>query len=140
MNAGQLHRVARRLREIAITATAQPGEQPVSAGDLAIVEDVADHDGSSIGEIARRTGLAQSLVSKTVAAMRDAGVLVTAADPADARRVLIGVDPETRAELFRSRAVRPIEPALRDHLPGASDHELAQIAELLDELGGLLLG
>lgn len=70
VNAGQLHQLARRLREIALAATADPGEMLVSAGDVAITEDVAHHPGASVGEIAERTALAQSLVSKTVARMR----------------------------------------------------------------------
>jgi DNA-binding MarR family transcriptional regulator len=139
MNAGQLHHLARLLREVATAATADPGELPVSAGDLAIAEDVAHHEGTSIGQIAQRTGLAQSLVSKTVAAMRDAGVLVTAPDPSDGRRMLVSVDPAARAELFGSRAARPIDAAIRKVQPGASDAEVRRINELLDDLAAQLL-
>lgn len=139
MNAGQLHRLARLLREVASAATADPGEVPLAGGHTAIVEDVAYHDGTSVGDIARRTGLAQSLVSKTVAAMRDAGVLVTAGDPADGRRVLVSVSPATRARVFRSRAVRPIEPAIRARRPDVSETDLRRLGELLDELAERLL-
>lgn len=138
VNAGQLHRLARLLREIASAATADPGETPVSAGDLAIVEDVAHHAGTSIGQIAQRTGLAQSLVSKTVAAMRGAGVFTTAADPADGRRLLINVEPTTRADVLAARGTRRIEAAIHERKPKASPEELAQIEELLDELAGRL--
>jgi DNA-binding MarR family transcriptional regulator len=139
MNAGQLHRLARLLREVATAATADPGELPVSAGDLAIAEDIAHHESTSIGQIAQRTGLAQSLVSKTVAAMRDAGILVTAPDPSDGRRMLVSVDPATRADLFSSRAARPIDAAIRQARPGASDAEVRRIGELLDDLAARLL-
>jgi len=66
VNAGQLHRLARVLREIAQVATANEGERPVAASTVAIVEDVTGHPQSPITEIAQRTGLAQSLVSRTV--------------------------------------------------------------------------
>ena len=67
MNAVELHRLARVLREMAVMATANPGEQPVAASTLAIVEDVAAHPGTSISQIVERTSLAQSLVSGTTA-------------------------------------------------------------------------
>jgi DNA-binding MarR family transcriptional regulator len=138
VDAGQLHRLARSLREIATTATADPGEPPVSAGDLAITEDVAHHEGASIGQIAQRTGLAQSLVSKTVAAMRDEGVLMTTPDPRDGRRMLVSLDQATRADVFSARAARPIDAALRKVRPGTSTAEIHRIDELLDELTRLL--
>lgn len=139
MDAGQLHRLARLLREIATTATADPGELPVSAGHLAIVEDIAHHEGTSIGKIAQRTGLAQSLVSKTVTTMRDARVVITTPDPTDRRRMLVTIDPATRADLFSARAGRPVDAAIRELRPGASDAEVHGIGELLDELAVRLL-
>lgn len=138
MNAGELHRLARALREIATAATADPGEARVSAGHLAIAEDVAHHEETSVGEIARRTGLAQSLVSKTVAQMRDVGVFVTRQDPDDGRRVLIGIHPQTRADVFAARGARPIAAAIRAARPGASDAEIRRIEKLLDELAARL--
>ena len=139
MNSGQLHRLARVLQEVATAATADPGESTVSAGDLAIAEDVAHHEGTSIGQIAQRTGLAQSLVSKTVAAMRDEGVLMTTPDPSDGRRILVSVHPAIRADVFNSRAARPIDAALSQVRPGTSAAEIQRIDELLDELATRLL-
>ena len=73
-----------------------------------------------MGEIAARTRLAQSLVSRTVAKLHDAGVVVTERDPDDGRRVLISIAPDVRTGLFRSRARRPVEPALRSRYPDSS--------------------
>jgi DNA-binding MarR family transcriptional regulator len=139
VNAGELHRLARVLREIATAATADPGEPPVSAGDLAIAEDIAHHEGAAIGEIAQRTGLAQSLVSKTVAAMREAGVVATAPDPADGRRMLVRIHPVARADLFRVRAARPIDAAILALRPGLTEVEMSRIEALLDELADHLV-
>jgi len=138
VDAGQLHRVARLLREVALDATADPGETPVSAGDVAIAEDIAHHDKASVGEIAARTGLAQSLVSRTVAKLHDARVVVTERDPGDGRRVLISIAPSVRTGLFRSRARRPIEPALRSRYPESSEAEVARVVALLEELADIL--
>jgi DNA-binding MarR family transcriptional regulator len=138
VDAGQLHRVARLLREIALDATADPGDTPVSAGDVAIAEDITHHEKASVGEIAARTGLAQSLVSRTVAKLRDAGVVVTGRDPDDGRRVLISIAPGIRTGLFRSRARRPVEPALRSRYPGSSEAEIARVVALLTDLAEIL--
>jgi DNA-binding MarR family transcriptional regulator len=122
------------LREIALVASADPGEAPVSAGVLAIVEDVSHHGPTSVGEVARRTRLAQSLVSKTVAEMRAAGIMTAESDQKDRRRVVIRLDPATRTGLFRARSARPIEPALRERLPDVSERELRQVLRALEEL------
>lgn len=139
MDAGQLHRIARILREVAAHAAAGPDERPVSAGDLAVTSDVAEHPGTSVGQISRRTGLAQSLVSKTVATMRDAGVFATADDPDDGRRLLIRLSSSGQAEALRGRAVQPIRTALAEVLPNSSEVELTRVEKLLDGLGRHLL-
>jgi DNA-binding MarR family transcriptional regulator len=138
VDAGSLHRLARTLRQVALTASADAREAPVSAGQLAIVEDVAHHGPTSIGEIAGRTGHAQSLVSNTVALMKRGGVFQTAADPADGRRVLVSVSPRTRTEVFAVRARRPIAPALAQLRPDLSDRQRARAERLLEQLAALL--
>ena len=139
MDAGQLHKVARLLREVALSATADPGEPPVSAGDVAIAEDIAHHEKTSVGAIAARTGLAQSLVSRTVAKMHDAGLVVTERDPDDGRRILISIASDIRTGLFRSRARRPIESALRSRYPDSSEAQISRVIALLDELADILV-
>jgi DNA-binding MarR family transcriptional regulator len=139
VDAGQLHKVARLLREVALDATADPGQTPVSAGDIAIAEDITHHEKASVGEIAARTGLAQSLVSRTVAKLHDAGVVVTERDPHDGRRILISIAPDVRTGLFRSRARRPVEPALRSRYPDYSEATIARVVALLTELADILL-
>jgi MarR family transcriptional regulator, 2-MHQ and catechol-resistance regulon repressor len=138
VNAGELHRLARVLRLVATTATANPGEASVSAGDLAIVEDVAHHRGTSIGEIAERTGLAQSLVSTTVAKLREAGMVEVETDSSDRRRARIGVSAAAR-KLFAARSIRATEPAIRHAVPEATGDEIARIERLLEELASLVL-
>lgn len=138
MDAGDLHKLARVLREIALDATADPGEARVSAGGLAIAEDISHHQATSVGEIAARTGLAQSLVSRTVAKMHSAGLLITSTDPADRRRTLISITPEIRAGLFRSRSRRSIEPALQSRYPDTSTEDVARVVALLEKLADLL--
>lgn len=139
MNAGTLHRLARVLREIAQVATANTGERPVAASTVAIVEDVTDHPQSPITEIARRTGLAQSLVSRTVDRLRTQGVLTVRRDPADGRRTLVSVDPRTRHLDFADRADRPIADAIRQMVAGLSAERRDRIEAALEVLAEELL-
>lgn len=139
MNAGQLHRLARLLREIAQVATANEGERPVAASTVAIVEDVTDHPQSPITDIAQRTGLAQSLVSRTVDRLQALGVLAAGRDPADGRRTLVSVHPETRQLNFAGRAERPIGDAIRRVVAGMDGEQQRRIEAALDLLADELL-
>jgi hypothetical protein len=88
VNALDCHLLGRRLMKIG--EAAMRGDAPtVPAGLRLIATDIAEHAGSSIGEIAARTGLPQSYVSTSVARLRDRNAVQTAADPADGRRTLI---------------------------------------------------
>lgn len=138
MNAGQLHRLARVLREIAQVATANEGERPVAPSTVAIVEDVTDHPQSPITEIAQRTGLAQSLVSRTVDRLQTLGVLAVGHDPTDGRRTLVSVDPQTRHLDFAERAERPISEVIRQ-VAGVSGEQQRRIETALEVLGDELL-
>jgi DNA-binding MarR family transcriptional regulator len=139
MNAGQLHRLARVLREIAQAATANEGERPVAASTVAIVEDVTEHPHSPITEIARRTGLAQSLISRTVDRLQAAGIFTTSRDPADGRRTLVSVNPQTRHGDFAQRAERPISQAIGRVVTGLSGEQQHRIEAALEVLAGEIL-
>ena len=137
MNASRLHWLARQLRAVALAVTANAGDERISAGELAIIEDVASHPVTSVGEIAARTRLAQSFVSRVVATLREAGVFVTAPDSVDRRRSLVSIDPATRIQLFRDRGTRPIAEELARVLPGRDPEAIARAAELLEELAAI---
>jgi DNA-binding MarR family transcriptional regulator len=130
--------MARVLRQVASAATARRGERRVSPGELAIVEDIAHNGGTTVGEVAERTGLAQSLVSTTVATMSDAGVLEATRDPADGRKLRLSIHPAMRAK-FKARGRKPIEPSLRQALPDLSDKEIREVEDLLDRLAALVV-
>lgn len=140
MHAGQLHRLARQLREIALVATGNTGTDRVSAGELLVIEDVSAHPESSIREITERTQLAQSLVSRIVATMREHDILVSTPDPDDGRKTRISVDPKARSGIFRDRARRPVEPALAESLPHLKPSQVKRLHRLLDEVFDLLHG
>ncbi|WP_158675526.1 MarR family transcriptional regulator [Nocardia stercoris] len=138
MDATSLHLLARQLRSIAFTATGNTGTQRIAPSDYAVIEDVALHPESSIREITERTAMAQSLVSRIVARLRDEGLLWTAPDPADGRRVRVGVDPVVFEEVFRARGRADIHEALATELPQLAPQDRQRVVELLDELAALV--
>ncbi|GMA14627.1 MarR family transcriptional regulator [Deinococcus metallilatus] len=138
MDAGQLHRLARHLRELAVQATSASGEGLPSLSELAVVEDVAHHPHTSISEIARRVKLAQSLVSKTVAHLRDEGIFITTPDPSDGRRVQVSLAPEVRRDL-QTRGAVPLEATLKRTHPELSAAQVGRVTDLLEEIARLLL-
>jgi DNA-binding MarR family transcriptional regulator len=140
MNAGELHRLARLLREVAQLATANAGERPPAASTVAIVEDVAEHPGAPIKDIVARTGLAQSLVSRTVDQLQGRGVLTVMRDPVDGRRSLVEIDPKIRKGDFTSRGGRPVSAALHRRLPSLDVEQRARVEAALDLLAEELLG
>lgn len=134
MRAADLHRLARRLREAALLATGNEGEGRAGFGEVAVVEDVAAHPGATIGAIADRTGLAQSLVSRLVRRLAAAGVLQIDRDAADARRTLVSLDPRTRDEVLRPRGSRPIAPSLVQAFPHLGAEDVRRLESLLDQV------
>jgi DNA-binding MarR family transcriptional regulator len=139
MTAGDLHRLARLLREIAQLATADPGERAPAASTLAVVEDVAEHPRAAITDIVARSGLAQSMVSRTVDQLQRRGVLLVTRDPADGRRSLVEIDPKIRTEQFAKRGARPVSAALRRRLPKLTTEQRHRVQAALDILASELL-
>lgn len=135
MDGGQLHRLGRRLIELSRAATGQSGDLAMTPGQTAVLEDVIKHPGSSVREIQNRTGFVQSHVSASIAKLRQHGVVRTAADPDDGRKVRVWVTNETMRAIGR-RAERDIGETVRN---AVGDPERAQrLIELLDEVAKLL--
>ncbi len=137
MRAAELHRLSRTLREVALAASGDAHERP-TYGEIAVVEDLALHGPSPIGVVAERTGVAQSLVSKVARALVDAGVVETAADPADGRRRVLSLVPGVVDGLLRPRGDRPVAEALAAVAPHLDAAAAARTEALLAQLAALL--
>lgn len=114
---GELFRLSRLLREMALMAATDPGEPPPSAGLVAVTDDIAHHEGTTVGETAARTGLAQSLVSKVVAQLCAGGVVEMTVDERDRPRSLIRITDSARREVFAERGQRSVADVLRQRFP-----------------------
>lgn len=140
MLASRLHRLARVLRSVALEATAEAGDSPIAPHELVIVEDVYGHPGTSISDIVARTGIAQSMVSQSIAGLRRLGAVTTDKDPHDGRRTRVTVSEHLTGGEFSRRGARGITDALRRELPDLDDERLARLEAVLAEAADLVLG
>lgn len=138
MDPVELFLLGRRLMKIAETALPDVG---ASAGGnrttLLTASEIAGHPGSTVGEIATRTGLPQSAISQAVARLVGAGSVVGEPDPADGRRTLLRHVGETSERVAEVRATS-IRPALRAATDGADAASLDVIEGALRQLSTAL--
>ncbi|HEX3783624.1 MAG TPA: MarR family transcriptional regulator [Pseudonocardiaceae bacterium] len=140
MDVQRLNRLARQLREIALKASQDGAELPISFGELAVVESVARNPDSTITDIVRGTELAQSRVSRVVHALAADGVFITTRDPNDRRQTRVRLDPKVRKQMFEDFGSRSVSAALAETSPRLSDENIARAEQLLDELADLIDG
>lgn len=138
MDAGQLHKLARALRDVALDATSDPSEGRPSAAEALVAMDVFEHAPTTVSEIVARTGVVQSQVSGIVAALHAGGVLEREPDPEDGRRTRLSVPASSRKAFGTDRGARGISESLRSHLlarglPSGS-RDIDEIVRLLDGL------
>ncbi|MBP8533757.1 helix-turn-helix domain-containing protein [Streptomyces sp. MK37H] len=135
MNGVELFLLGRTLMKIGEEAMPEPpGGADRHKGSTRLVliaaSDVAAHPGTTVGDIAARTGLPQSQISTAVARLKEAGAIAVAPDPADRRRVLISPAAEPSARVEQVRATT-IDAALAAALGTDDPHRLREVADAL---------
>ncbi len=135
VDAGELHRLGRRLLALSRAASGQAGDLALVPGQEAVLEDLLRHPNSTVSEIRDRTGFTQSHVSASVARLRDHGLIQTAADPSDGRRTRLRTTRAT-THVISKRGRRTIDDTIATAVaePDQADRAL----ELLDELARIL--
>ncbi|MEV4381315.1 helix-turn-helix domain-containing protein [Streptosporangium sp. NPDC049644] len=136
VNGIELFLLGRTLMKIAEEAmpTEGLGEYSTSVRSVMIVaSDIFEHPGSSVGQIAARTGFPQSHVSASVARLREAGAIVTEPDPKDRRRLLIRQAPEISERTAVVRATT-VNAALAAALATDDPQEVEEVAAVLEAL------
>lgn len=141
MDAGRLHRLARVIRQLATEATSD-ADEGITGAELLVGTDVFTHSPTSVGEIAARTGVAQSQVSGIVAQMRSAGMLSSDPDLHDRRRTVLTVTPDAREAHGAQRGRRDPRAVIRAHLElrgcSVSDSDVETLVALLDKVADRL--
>lgn len=99
MDSGDLYYVARRLKALAEAALgAREGQvEATPTAHQLVLGVVLSSPGSSIGEMARGLGLAQSAVSTAVARLRDRQLVLTEIDAGDRRVTRVSPAPRLAA-------------------------------------------
>ena len=140
MNTGELFILSRRLMKVAEDHLPMGPKGWANTSTRLILIDVAANSGTSISEIVVRTGFPQSLVSSTVARLKEIGVVDSQPDPADRRRTLVTVTPMANDRARNNpAAAAPMERTLADAMPGASAHEVAEVVAALELLARHLM-
>lgn len=133
VNLGRLHRIGRHLQELAIQAMRDPGDPDLSRAQRVIQGDVYLHPGTSVGEIATRTGFTQGHVSASLARLRELGRVSTETDPAERRRTLVQLTP-LAAVGIRRRTTRGADELLAKLYDDVDETRLREIIGMLDDL------
>ncbi|ADI10420.1 MarR family transcriptional regulator [Streptomyces bingchenggensis BCW-1] len=135
VNGVELFLLGRTLMKIGEDAMPEPpGGSERHAGSTRLVliaaSDIAAHPGTTVGDIAARTGLPQSQISTAVARLKEAGSITTTPDPADRRRALISPAAEPSARVAQVRATT-VDAALATALGTDDPQLLREVADAL---------
>lgn len=132
-----LYQLGRRLTELGYQGMGG-SELDLTPSEFLVLRDLFMNGRSSITDTVKRTGLAQSKVSTSVAKLRERGWVATAPDPVDGRKTLAAVTEEVKVQGDRRRAQSATH-ALDAVLADAEPDERAQLAAALERVHELLV-
>ena len=94
------------------------------------------HDGATVTELALAEGVRSQSMGATVASLIDTGYVKGSPDPADGRRTLLSITPQTRKVLRQVRAAREdwLQHAIEARYSAAEQKQLAAAVKLLKRL------
>ncbi|WP_345575544.1 MarR family winged helix-turn-helix transcriptional regulator [Nonomuraea rosea] len=141
MNGVELFLLGRTLMKIGEEAMPSEGigEHSTSVRTvLIVVSDLRGHPGTTVGEIAARTGLPQSAVSASISRLRAVDAVITETDPKDRRRTIIREAPEISERVTQVRDT-PIDAALAAALGTEDPARVSETVAALEELASRLI-
>ncbi|GIF65033.1 hypothetical protein Ais01nite_30680 [Asanoa ishikariensis] len=129
--------LGRTLMKIGEQALPTPEDGTPPGGERTVVivmTDIYQNPGTTVGEVARRTGLPQSAVSGSVARLRSVGSVISEPDPRDRRRQLLGRNPNLTPRR-RTVAAATVDDAVAGALGEHTPTDLATVLSALETLG-----
>lgn len=111
MNLSELRRLGRALSNAALASMHSSVDNSLTGTEIAVLDCIRVQDGLTVGEIARRSGFAQSRVSAVVADLAGRGLLTISTDPQDRRRSLVEGTP-TLVDLLADSPTLDASPTL----------------------------
>jgi SAM-dependent methyltransferase/DNA-binding MarR family transcriptional regulator len=128
MDGVQLYLLGQELMRIGEqTLPEESGLRRLPSSVRLVLADLAQHPGTSVGAIAKRTGLPRDLVHASVSRLADKDFLETAVDPAGSQPVIIKLDPS-----FQEAG--PADTALAVALGASDPGQVGEIAASLESL------
>jgi DNA-binding MarR family transcriptional regulator len=106
------------------------GRVGLNASDLECLDLMQLHGPRTAGELAKATGLTSGAITGLIDRLERAGYVAREGDPADRRRVVVRVRPESLAEL--NALYGPLQIASQDLNARYSDEALALIAGFME--------
>jgi MarR family 2-MHQ and catechol resistance regulon transcriptional repressor len=103
MEMTDLYQLGRRLAEIALSDMGAD-ELGITPAQFLVLQDLFLNGRSAVGDIAKRTGLAQSRVSTSVRDFAGRGWATTTDDPEDGRKTLVELTDDVEADGMKRRA------------------------------------
>ncbi|SNT61831.1 DNA-binding transcriptional regulator, MarR family [Asanoa hainanensis] len=129
--------LGRTLMKIGEQALPAPEDGTPLGGERTVVivmSDIFENPGTTVGEVARRTGLPQSAVSGSVARLRSVGSVISEPDPRDRRRQLLARNPDLTARR-RTVATTTVDEAVAAALGQHTPTDLTTVLSALETLG-----
>jgi hypothetical protein len=139
--ASELFLLGRKLMKLGEEAIPPSPRAPgaVSTSVRLVMADIAYHPGSSVSEITERTGFPQSLVSLSVARLREFGAVLTEPDPADRRRTLVRPAESVVRKPGTQHAAAPIDETIAKAIGTDAQDRLPDVLAALELLGQLII-
>jgi DNA-binding MarR family transcriptional regulator len=133
MDALDLILLGRQLTRIGEHALRGGTSSEMTNGRALVLRDVFANPDTSVSAITARTGLPQSYVSESVAALRDRGILETSPDPQDRRRTLATVSASHRRRVAEQASI-PVNATLTKEIGERRAHAALPLLERLVDL------
>ena len=137
MEMTDLYQLGRRLAEIALSDMGA-NELGITPAQFLVLQDLFLNGRSAVGDIAKRTGLAQSRVSTSVRDFATRGWATTTVDPEDGRKTLVELTDDVHKDGMQRRASRA-DDSLGSALARTETKERDRLIASLERLHQLLV-
>ncbi|MBV6756181.1 MarR family winged helix-turn-helix transcriptional regulator [Rhodococcus opacus] len=137
MNLSELRRLGRALSNAALASMHSAVDNSLTGTEIAVLDCIRVQSGLTVGEIARRSGFAQSRVSNVVADLADRGLLEIATDSADRRRSLVNGTPALM-DLLANSTTLDAAPTLKAFFADVPDDEAARLITALEDAARII--
>jgi MarR family 2-MHQ and catechol resistance regulon transcriptional repressor len=132
MNLSELRRLGRALSNAALASMHSSVDNSLTGTEIAVLDCIRVQDGLTVGEIARRSGFAQSRVSAVVAELAGRGLLVISTDPQDRRRSLVEATPAL-VDLLAESPTLDASPTLRTLFADLPENDSKELLTALEK-------